>query len=487
MKAVMIMYDSLNRRFLEPYGAAGTITPNFSRLAEHSCTFDTFYTGSMPCMPARRELHTGRLNFLHRSWGPFEPYDESMPAMLKEHGIWSHLVTDHCHYWEAGGANYWTNYSSFEFIRGQEGDAWKAEPGEHDGPLTPRDQDAVNRRYMEQETEACHVRSFEKGMEFLREHAEKDSWFLQLEYFDPHEPFFAPQEYRDLYGECGKDDWPEYRVYREDEQDKVKGFRTHYRALITMCDRYLGKILDFFDEHDLWNDTMLIVNTDHGFFLGEKGFVGKNYPPVYDELANIPFFLHDPGHPEADGTHCKALAQTPDIASTILDFFGLAPGRNMTGKSLLPLLGGQKCIHEAVLYGYFGMHVNVTDGFYTYMRSGNEQNAPLYQYTLMPAHIKTYMKKEEIMQAEDTLYRDFAWTSHVPVLRIPVDERYDRKRYYRYSSHLQYGTLLFDRHNDPFQEHPLHDPKIEEKMKEHLLREMKKAEAPAEQYIRLGL
>ena len=56
MRAVTVMYDSLNRRFLPPYGAEGIIAPNFRRLAEHSITFDNFYCGSMPCMPARREL-----------------------------------------------------------------------------------------------------------------------------------------------------------------------------------------------------------------------------------------------------------------------------------------------------------------------------------------------------------------------------------------------------------------------------------------------
>ncbi|HAE17478.1 MAG TPA: sulfatase [Erysipelotrichaceae bacterium] len=490
MKAVMIMYDSLNRRYLSPYGNKEIITPNFARLAEHSVTFDNFFTGSMPCMPARRELHTGRLNFLHRSWSPFEPFDESMPRMLGEHGIWSHLVTDHCHYWEAGGANYWTNYSSFEFVRGQEGDQWKSDPDDFDGPLLPRQQDQINRRYMCEEAEYAHARSFEKGMEFLREHSDSDHWFLQLEYFDPHEPFFVPERFTKLYSDQPvTDDWPEYRVYTEEEHEKTEGFRTAYKALVTMCDEYLGKILDFFDEHDLWKDTMLIVNTDHGFMLGEKGYFGKNYPPVYDELANIPFFLHDPRHPEKDGTRCCALAQTPDIAPTVLDFFGIAKGAHMTGESVLPLISGEKNrIHDSILYGYYGMHVNVTDGQYTYMRSAQtEDNKPLYQYTLMPAHIKKYMHAEEVRQADDALCRSLEFADHIPVLRIPTDEKYDRKRYYSYSGHRKYGTMLFDRISDPFQEHPLHDPETENMMKEKLIREMKIAEAPEEQYVRLGL
>ena len=98
MKAIMIMYDSLNRHFLENFGCDWTITPTFKRLAEKTVTFDNSYIGSFPCMPARRELHTGRYNFLHRSWGPIEPYDDSMPDILDYHGIYSHLISDHQHY-----------------------------------------------------------------------------------------------------------------------------------------------------------------------------------------------------------------------------------------------------------------------------------------------------------------------------------------------------------------------------------------------------
>ena len=102
MRAIMVMYDSLNRHMLPNYGCDWTLAPNFRRLGERAVTFDNHYVGSMPCMPARRELHTGRHNFLHRSWGPFEPFDDSTFTILKERGTYTHLVSDHYHYWEDG-------------------------------------------------------------------------------------------------------------------------------------------------------------------------------------------------------------------------------------------------------------------------------------------------------------------------------------------------------------------------------------------------
>ena len=113
MKAIMVMFDSLNRRMLPAYGCDWTKCDNFKLLAEKSVVFDNCYAGSLPCMPARRELHTGRYNFLHRSWGPIEPFDDSMPQILKENGIYTHMVTDHWHYWEDGGATYHQRFNSF--------------------------------------------------------------------------------------------------------------------------------------------------------------------------------------------------------------------------------------------------------------------------------------------------------------------------------------------------------------------------------------
>ena len=82
MKAVFLLFDSLNRHLLEPYRGTRIATPNFARLAERSVTFERHYVGSMPCMPARRDMQTGRLSFLHRSWGPLEPFDNSFPELL---------------------------------------------------------------------------------------------------------------------------------------------------------------------------------------------------------------------------------------------------------------------------------------------------------------------------------------------------------------------------------------------------------------------
>ncbi|MDH3582477.1 MAG: sulfatase-like hydrolase/transferase, partial [Hyphomicrobiales bacterium] len=125
MRCIYLLFDSLNLRALSCYGGIDP-TPNFDRLAARAATFERHFIGSMPCMPARRDMHTGRLNFLHRSWGPLEPFDNSFPELLKAHDIYSHLVSDHYHYFEDGGATYHNRYTTWDFIRGQEADPWIA-------------------------------------------------------------------------------------------------------------------------------------------------------------------------------------------------------------------------------------------------------------------------------------------------------------------------------------------------------------------------
>jgi arylsulfatase A-like enzyme len=60
MKIVFVLLDSLNRNAMEPYGSTTVKTPNFNRFQQRAVTFDNHYVGSLPCMPARRDLHTGQ-------------------------------------------------------------------------------------------------------------------------------------------------------------------------------------------------------------------------------------------------------------------------------------------------------------------------------------------------------------------------------------------------------------------------------------------
>ena len=486
MKAIMVMFDTLNRRMLPPYGCDWVHAPNFARLTEHAATFDNSYVGSMPCMPARRELHTGRYNFLHRSWGPIEPFDDSMPEILKRHGIHTHLASDHYHYWEEGGCTYHTRYSTWEIARGKEGEPWKGDlrPIEIPEDASGREgswmrQDWVNRKYMPREEDQPQANTFRMGLDFMRANAGEDNWFLHIETFDPHEPFYTQQHYKDLYPHeyHGRHfDWPSYEKVKQTPEE-VQHCRLEYAALVSMCDTYLGKVLDLMDELDLWRDTMLIVNTDHGFLLGEHDWWAKCVQPFYNEVAHTPLFVWDP-RSGVCGEHRQALVQTIDMAPTILEYYGIERPKDMQGLPLRQTVADDTPVREAGLYGLFGGQVNVTDGRYVYMRGpARPENGPLNEYTLMPTHMRHTFDVSELQ--EIGLAEPFSFTKGCPTMKIvgrswPGDPEV-----------LQ--TMLFDLADDPRQEHPISDRSVEERMIEHLVRLMRENDAPPEQFERLGL
>ena len=502
MKIVYAMFDTLNRRSLEPYGGTTVKTPNFTRLAARSVTFENHYVGSLPCMPARREMMTGRHNFLHRSWGPCEPFDHAFPEILAaEKRVYSHLVTDHAHYWKDGGATYHTRFDSCELIRGQEMDAWK---GIVDPPaewrekyhrvqynIEPRNKlrrTMTNREYITEYEDYPAVQTVSLGLEFLDRNRDADDWFLQIETFDPHEPFDVPESFREGYPSNYNGpilDFPPYGPGTEDA-DEIAELRANYAATLAHCDFQLGRLLDKFDELDLWRDTALVVSTDHGFLLGEHELWGKLVMPVFNEVAHIPLFIFHPSAADHGGTGCRALTQTTDLMPTFLEMFGWPPPKEVLGQSMLTLLGGGTPIHDAILYGQHGCAVNITDGRYTYMRYPKDiHGGNLNQYTLMPTHIASLFTVEELRNA--TLAPPFDFTQGVPVLKVPAIPT--SPAYLRHGAGVQIltGTRLFDLDSDPQQLNPIDNPKVEARMLGQLVQLMQLNDAPKELYQRFDL
>ena len=492
MKAIMVMFDSLNRHLLPPYGCDWVDAPNFRRLAERTVTFDRSYVCSMPCMPARRDFHTGRPNFLHRSWGPLEPFDDSVPLILRNNGVSSHLISDHYHYWEAGGCTYHTQYSTWQFLRGQEGDPWMgqvADPPQRDAIARNASdeawhrQDRINREFMPCEEAQPQAKTFAAGLDFIRRNQSEDNWFLHLETFDPHEPFFTQRHYKERYPEHYDSydgplhDWPEYGPDKETPEQRDH-LRHEYAALISMCDAKLGGVLGLMDEHDMWQDTMLIVWTDHGFLLGEHDLWAKCAMPFYEEISHTPFFVWDPRCGKR-GERRQALVQPSiDLGPTLLDFFEQPIPADMLGRPLRETVANDTPVREGALFGLHGHQVNVTDGRYVYMRGpAREDNMPLNQYTLMPTHMRAMFTVDELRDNIE-LAPPFSFTKGCQTMCIPNQQ---------WGNMYSFGTSLHDLEADPKQERPLDDPAIEERMVALMKRLMSECDCPPEQFERLGV
>ena len=497
MKTVFVLLDSLNRNAMEPYGSQTVHTPNFTRFQQRAVTFDNHFVGSLPCMPARRDLHTGRSHFLHRSWGPLEPFDDSFPEIMKQNSIYTHLVTDHHHYFADGGATYHQRYSSWELVRGQAIDRWKAEVAPDLETLKSdfhpiqrhRTNYMINRQFMVDEGEYCSPQLFKLANEFLQRNHQSDNWLLQLECFDPHEPFHAPPRFRDKYKTSYNGpilDWPIYDRVKESPEE-IAELRANYAALVTMTDEYFGKLLNIFDQYDLWSDTALVLTTDHGFLLGEHDWWAKNRMPVYDEIAHIPLMIYHPDFAGEGGTRRHALTQTTDLMPTLLDMAGLEIPADVSGHSLLPVLGGEGGNRESVIFGYFGAAVNVCDGRYSYFRYPALPGAEsLHEYTLMPTRMAARFSIRDLSGA--TLHPSFSFTKGVPVLKLdPKTNDEGQPVEVQGMGFEDWRSALYDLNNDPRQTTPLNRPEIEMHLCQQIVENMARLDAPYEAYRRFGL
>ncbi len=508
MKTIFILADSTNRRFLNMYGPEHpALTPNLDRLAARGTVFDNHWCGSAPCMPARRDILTGRLNFLEKPWGGVEPFDQTLPALLRTRNVFSHMVTDHYLYLHVGGENYWNDFTSHEIIRGQEFDSLHMPAGregivaqqrpEGYKGIYSQEHDETYSRFASEEEYPSPV-TMSKAAQWLERNAEADNFMLWVEGFDPHEPFDVPQKYIDLYREEDGDTyegqpcyWPEYRKNMFTDEE-TRHLNVRYKALLTMTDHYIGKIFDVLDRHNLWDDTMVIFTTDHGYMLGEHGYMAKNYMPAYNEVFHIPLVVW---HPQARVRRFAGLTQNIDLFPTILGQFGVDLGQlhyPIHGKDLMPALTGEaESLHDGILYGYFGKSVNYTDGRYTYLRAAkDESNRPLSVYTAIPTTLRQYYGVGCIAPQDYAQigFGRLPWTDY-PVYRFPADIIAFHNPSQEYSRRSEHNaeTALYDLETDYAQEHPISDAALEERCIEGLRRCMEQCQAPAEQYERLGL
>jgi hypothetical protein len=342
-------------------------------------------------------------------------------------------------------------------------------------------QDLINRRAMRREADHPQPQTFAAGIDFIQRNAGEDRWFLQIETFDPHEPFFCHRRYKDRYAydhDALHFDWPRYDSVTE-TPEQVKHARFEYAALLSQCDAYLGDVLDLMDEQDLWRDTMLIVWTDHGFLLGEHDSWAKVWLPFYQEIAHTPFFVWDP-RVGAAGERRQSLVQPSiDLAPTLLEYFGVERTPDMLGKPLSGVIAEDRPVREAALFGIHGAQVSVTDGRHVYMRGpASPENQPLYNYTHLPTVMRGFISLENLRQME--IAPPFSFTKECPIPRVPCGGRPGLRG-------RATETLLWDVESDPGQARPLDDPAVENRMIGHLTRLMRECDAPPEQYERLGL
>ncbi len=368
MNVILIVSDTLRRDYLGCYGNEWVSTPNIDKFARKSIVFDNAYAASFPTVPARRDIITGKYSYVYAGWEPLAGNEIVLSEILRKNGYVTMLIADTPHFLR-DGYNFQRGFNGWIWIRGQENDNYLTDNIEIKFPCDPRKlrnpyktvvQYLRNISRRQFESDYFVAQTMSEAVRWLEKNYTHEKFFLYVDTFDPHEPWDPPKYYVDLYDPDYKGEEVFYPVYGPADylsKEELKHIRALYAGEVTLVDRWVGKLLDKVEDLDLFTNTMIIFTTDHGFFFGEHGLIGKSiippegkfsYAPLYEEIAHIPFILY---HPEIKGGwRCKEIVQLPDIFPTIIDFTRSEMPRNIGGKSIIPLISGEKeYIHKLAI------------------------------------------------------------------------------------------------------------------------------------------
>ena len=398
-----IMADQLRWDYLSCYGHPHLETPHLDGLAARGVRFNKAYVQSPICGPSRMSFYTGRYVRSHgATWNGF-PLRVGEPTLgdhLREIGAEcvlvgkTHMIPDTegmarlgidpesmigVHTAECGFTpferddgmhpeGYYDinpNYDQYLREQGLEGDnpweEWANSAEGDDGDLLSgwlMENSNKPARVPEEHSETPYMTT--RGIEFMEQAGDKP-WLCHLSYIKPHWPYIVPPPYHDMYG---PDDvippvrsnaermtdhpvyraWQNHRVCKAFSRDEVRErVIPAYMGLIKQLDDQMGRLFAYLEESGRMEDTMIVMSSDHGDYLGDHWLGEKDL--FHDASARIPLIIYDPRE-EADatrGTTSDALVEGIDLAPTFLELMGgEAKPHILEGRSLVPILEGRQ-------------------------------------------------------------------------------------------------------------------------------------------------
>ena len=350
---LVIIFDDLrDHRY---FTASNTIQmPNLDRLASKGIQFNKAYCQGTYCNPSRSSFLTGMRVDTIRTFNNEFYYRDSTNPDIANAVIMPQLFRQNGYYTASLG----------KVIHGRHQDpiAWNFQQDTHPNPGVPpqhlwndpTDGGAPSFSWADPD---CEDNELDDGA--LAEHAveilstkRNVPFFLALGFHKPHSPFIAPKRYYDLYPEeninvhndpvdateappLAISDLSRLGVFNAMDQNERRELLRAYSATSTYVDAQLGKVLDAMDELGLWQNTIIVLWSDHGFHQGERGWWGKDL--VYDYDAKIPFIAYVPQMPYQN-VECDGVIELLDVYPTLADLAGLTPPANLEGESFSSLL-----------------------------------------------------------------------------------------------------------------------------------------------------
>jgi len=367
MNIILVVFDSLRKDCLSAYGQPpwGEVsTPHLDEFAAGAAIFRNAFPESLPTLPARRALYTGMRTYPFDDgdislkgdfdgapgWGPIPESQATMAEVLSAAGFNTALVSDVYHMFKPS-KNYWRGFDQWEFVRGQECDPFRSGPEPSQAEIDrwiPRElQDHMlglkqggfaaqilkNMYGRDHECDYHVAQVMQASVRWLEENRGRGPFFLTIESFDPHEPWFVPESYRGMYGECETEEMvvSPYIETSGFSPALVRRAQQNYSALVSLCDRWFGYLHDYLTASGLLDETVIIVTSDHGHSIGDGDYMGKRGYPSSPEVFEIPLLIRHPSC-EPDDEQLSVFVQHHDITRQILSFADVDAADRIQGR-----------------------------------------------------------------------------------------------------------------------------------------------------------
>lgn len=372
---VVVLSDTLRTAELGCYGPTRARTPHFDAFAATATRFTRAYPESLPTIPVRRALHTGRRAYPFRDyrpvkwdivylpgWQAMDNEEDTLAENLAAAEYHTGFVTDTLPYF-APGFNFTRGFWQWEYVRGQQQDRWQspfavpderlAEYGDlgtlraHRHGLVPTY--LANTAHVRSGDDTSTAHTFQWALKFLEDNQAGQPFYLLVDCFDPHEPWEAPPEYFARYGQegcrgkrnvlCGYGPVESFGHAQED----LDCIHAHYCGLVSLVDDWFGRLMGKLEALGLAEDTAVFVISDHGTNFGDdhRRTIGKPEYSLYRGVMHLPLLARVPGVSQA-GAVRDEMVYNLDLTATIYDVAGVRSEQGLDGQTLRPLLDGQE-------------------------------------------------------------------------------------------------------------------------------------------------
>jgi len=407
LNVLFIAVDDMNCD-LNCYGTSQVSSPNIDRLAKMGVKFERAYCQFPLCSPSRSSLMTGlrpdttEIYDLKKHFRSVMPEVVTLPQMFMKAGYYSARVGKIYHYGNPGdigtsGLDDPPSWNHFVNPAGRdktvlENDLINYTPKRGLGSAMAflSDKDGKDEEHTDGKVAL-------EGIKLIDEHKEKP-FFLAIGFYKPHTPYIAPSKYFQKYPmdairlpeepQGNRDTKPKPALQSTPEPlfgvtvDQARECKQAYYAAISFVDAQIGKVLEAVDRNKLWDNTVVVFWSDHGYHLGQHGLWMKQ--SLFEESAHVPLIIVAPGA-KGNSTVCARTVEFVDLYPTLAELSGLTPPANLAGKSLKPLLDDPKAAWDKPAFtqvwrgGFSGHSVRTERWRYTEW-DGGAKGVELYDH-----------------------------------------------------------------------------------------------------------